>query len=58
VVAVSLIPETVQFAGLVFPGEFQFNVYIPANVPSGDNALTATYNGVSTPSGVFITVHN
>ena len=36
---------TVQFAGLVAPGEFQFNVVVPTSVPSGDQAVTATYNG-------------
>jgi uncharacterized protein (TIGR03437 family) len=39
------LPATVQFAGLVAPGEFQFNVVVPANAPSGDNAVIATYNG-------------
>jgi uncharacterized protein (TIGR03437 family) len=48
---------TVVYAGLVFPGEYQFNVVLPA-VGNGDQPISATYNGVSTPSGVFITVHN
>jgi hypothetical protein len=39
------LPATVQFAGLAAPGLFQFNVYIPANAATGDNAITATYNG-------------
>lgn len=50
------IPATVQFAGLVAPGEFQFNVVVPQSAPSGDNALTATYNGASTQANVLITV--
>jgi uncharacterized protein (TIGR03437 family) len=48
---------TVVYAGLVFPGEYQFNVVLPA-VGNGDQPISATYNGVSTLSGVFITVHN
>src|ERR1035438_7873077 len=30
------VPATVQFAGLVAPGEYQFNILVP-NVPAGDN---------------------
>ncbi|MGO9254770.1 MAG: hypothetical protein ACLQU1_00485, partial [Bryobacteraceae bacterium] len=50
------LPATVQFAGLVAPGEFQFNVVIPANAPSGDNAIVATYNGAEASPASFITV--
>jgi uncharacterized protein (TIGR03437 family) len=46
----------VQFAGLVAPGEFQFNVVVPPSAPDGDNTLIATFNGFSTQSGVLITV--
>lgn len=50
------IPATVQFAGLVFPGEYQFNVVIPANVPGGDQPIVASYNGSNTQSGTVITI--
>lgn len=55
---VTIGPNTanVVFAGLVSPGLYQFNVYIPQGTPSGDNALTATYNGLTTQTGVVITV--
>jgi uncharacterized protein (TIGR03437 family) len=44
----------VSFAGLVAPGEFQFNVVIPTNAPSGDNSITATYNGAeASPAGII-----
>jgi uncharacterized protein (TIGR03437 family) len=46
---------TVSFAGLVEPGTYQLNVIVP-NVSSGDAALLATVNGVSTQSGVLVTV--
>jgi uncharacterized protein (TIGR03437 family) len=49
---------TVQFAGLVAPGEFQFNVVVPPNTPDGDQAITATYSGSSTQSGALITVQH
>jgi uncharacterized protein (TIGR03437 family) len=35
------LPATVQYAGLVSPGLYQFNVVAPASVPSGDNPITA-----------------
>jgi len=56
VVEIGGIAATVKFAGLVAPGEFQFNVVIPANAPSGDNTLTATYNGVTTSPVTLITI--
>jgi len=48
----------VQFAGLVAPGEFQFNVVVPTSVPNGDNPITATYNGTATQSAAVITIQN
>jgi uncharacterized protein (TIGR03437 family) len=56
VVKIGNIEAEVQFAGLVAPGEFQFNVLIPSNVPDGDQPLTATYDGLQTQSGVVITI--
>jgi uncharacterized protein (TIGR03437 family) len=49
---------TVQFAGFVAPGEFQFNVVVPASTPDGDQPIMATYNGLSTQSGTLITVQH
>lgn len=45
-----------QYAGLVFPGEFQFNVVVPSSLPDGDHAISATYNGVTTQTGFLLTV--
>lgn len=56
-ITVGAIPATVSFAGLVAPGEYQFNVTIPANAPSGDQPLVATYNGNNTQAqGTLITI--
>jgi uncharacterized protein (TIGR03437 family) len=53
------LPATVTFAGLVAPGEYQFNVVIPSNAPNGDLPLIATYQGNTTQAqGTVITVHN
>lgn len=49
---------TVQFAGLISPGLFQFNVLVPASLADGDQPITATSNGLSTQSGVLLTVHH
>jgi uncharacterized protein (TIGR03437 family) len=46
---------TVTFAGLVEPGTYQLNVTVP-NLPNGDAAVTATIGGVTTQSGVSITI--
>ena len=56
VVTVGGIAATVQFAGLISPGLFQFNVVIPAGVPSGDNALVATYGGAEAAPAAAITI--
>jgi uncharacterized protein (TIGR03437 family) len=56
-IAIGGVAATVQFAGLVAPGEFQFNVVVPASLANGDQPITATYNGLSTQSGTLITVH-
>ena len=47
---------TVQFAGLISPGLFQFNVVVPASAASGDNALAAAYGGMTTQNDVLVTV--
>jgi uncharacterized protein (TIGR03437 family) len=56
-VTIGGVAATVQFAGLVGPGEFQFNVVVPAGLGNGDQAITATYNGASTQAGTLLTVH-
>jgi uncharacterized protein (TIGR03437 family) len=48
---------TVVFAGLVAAGEFQFNVVVPS-IADGDQAITATVNGVNTQSGGMLAVQH
>ena len=48
------IPANVIYAGLVSPGLYQFNVYVPS--ASGQLPLIATYDGAMTQTGVTITV--
>jgi uncharacterized protein (TIGR03437 family) len=50
------VPATVTFAGLVAPGEFQFNVIVPPSLGNGDQPTMATYNGLTTQAGTLITV--
>ena len=57
VVTIGGVAATVLYAGLVFPGEFQFNVIVPASLANGDQPIAATYGGFSTQTGTLITVH-
>jgi uncharacterized protein (TIGR03437 family) len=50
------LPATVLYAGLVAPGEFQFNVVVPASLGAGDQPITAAYRGFSTQAGAMITI--
>ena len=43
VIKIGGVAATVQFAGLVAPGEFQFNVVVPSSLANGDQTITATY---------------
>ena len=56
VVQIGGIPAVVQFAGLVSPGLYQFNIVVPASAPNGDNAIIATFNGFGTQAGTLLTV--
>lgn len=56
VVKIAGIASSVQFAGLVSPGTFQFNVTVPASAPAGDDTLTASYSGLPTQANVKLAV--
>jgi uncharacterized protein (TIGR03437 family) len=56
VIRIGSAQATVQFAGLISPGLFQFNVVVPSDTPDGDQPVTATYSGSSTQTGVLLTV--
>ena len=58
VVKLGGIMATVSFAGLVAPGEFQFNVTVPVSIADGDLSIAAVYNGLTTPPGTLITIHH
>jgi uncharacterized protein (TIGR03437 family) len=49
------VTANVQFSGIVSAGLYQFNVLVP-NVPSGDQPLSATVNGIPAQSSVVLTV--
>jgi uncharacterized protein (TIGR03437 family) len=50
------VAATVTFAGLVSPGEFQFNVVVPPSLANGDQPIMAMYSGLTTQAGTLITV--
>jgi uncharacterized protein (TIGR03437 family) len=58
VIVIGGIAATVQYAGLVVPGEFQFNVVVPLGVPDGDATVTAVFNGLTTQSNLRLTVQH
>lgn len=49
---------TVQFAGLVAPGQYQFNVAVPSSLADGDQSITAIYGAQTTQAGTLITIHH
>jgi uncharacterized protein (TIGR03437 family) len=57
-VQIAGVPATVLFAGLVAPGTYIFNITLPVNLPDGDLALTATYDGLSIQPNLVITVQH
>ena len=57
VVTIGNTAANVLFAGLIGPGEYQFNVVVPAGLANGDQPITATYSRASTQSGTLLTVH-
>jgi uncharacterized protein (TIGR03437 family) len=49
---------SVTFAGLVAPGEFQFNIVVPASAPDGDLGISAAYNNAFTPKTAILAVQH
>jgi uncharacterized protein (TIGR03437 family) len=49
-------PATLAFAGLISAGLYQLNVTIPTAAANGDNPVSCTYGGFTTPAGGLITV--
>ncbi|MGA3017527.1 MAG: DUF1800 family protein [Bryobacteraceae bacterium] len=54
-VTIGGVAATVQYAGIVTPGEYQINAVVP-QVVTGDEAIVATIGGVSSQTGVSIPV--
>jgi uncharacterized protein (TIGR03437 family) len=46
----------VDFAGLILPGLYQFNVVVPITAVNGDNTVTAVYNKVPISTLGYISV--
>ena len=58
VVAIGGFSATAPFAGLVAPGEFQFNIVVPSSAPDGDLGISASYDGGFTPTSARLTVQH
>jgi uncharacterized protein (TIGR03437 family) len=57
-IAIGGVAATVQSAGLVAPGVYQFDVVIPSSLADGDQPIVATFDGQTTQPGTLITIHN
>jgi uncharacterized protein (TIGR03437 family) len=49
-------PAKVTAAALVTPGIYQLGLTVPSDAVSGDNPVSCTYGGVTTPIGNLITI--
>jgi len=49
------VAATVEYAGLVTSGEYQFNIVVPS-VTEGDNVVTLTVNGVTSQADAYLYV--
>jgi uncharacterized protein (TIGR03437 family) len=58
VVHIGGIAATVAFAGLVSPGEYQFNVVVPPTTPDGNQTIAATLTGIATQGNAMIAVQH
>lgn len=58
IVGIGGYPATVTFAGLVAPGEFQFNIVVPPAAPDGDLGISAAYNNAFTPKTATLAVQH
>ncbi len=56
VITLGGVPVSLQFSGIVGAGLYQFNFNVPANVATGDQTLSAIVNGITTPSGIVVSV--
>lgn len=54
-VTIGGVNATVQYAGLILAGLYQFNVVVP-QVASGDQPLQAKVGGAQTPAGVYLPI--
>ncbi len=53
---VSISQDNILAGGIIGQGLYQFNVKIPPGLGTGDKSLTAIVQGVSTPTGVVISL--
>lgn len=51
------LPAPVGYAGITSPGLYQLNIAVPLNAAAGDNPISCSYGGSSTPVGDLVTVN-
>lgn len=57
-ISIGGVNAVVTFAGLVAPGEFQFNVTVPPGLANGDQPISVSSGGQIALPGRLITIHN
>jgi uncharacterized protein (TIGR03437 family) len=57
VIRIGGVIATVRAANLISPGLYQFNVVVPPSSRDGDNLITATYKGLTTPVALLTVQH-
>lgn len=55
-VMIGTTPATVEFTGLVAPGEFQINIVVPGGLSPGNHPITLQTGGLSSQTGVVIPI--
>ncbi len=55
-ISIGGLAATVQYAGVISPGLYQFNVVVPATAADGDNPVTAAYDSAGAFGGAILAV--
>jgi uncharacterized protein (TIGR03437 family) len=58
IITIGGIAAAVQFAGLVAPGQYQFNVTVPSSLTDGDQLINANAGGQTTQAGTLISIQH
>jgi uncharacterized protein (TIGR03437 family) len=49
-------PAVLEFAGVISPGLYQFNITVPSDAPGTNDSISCIYSSATTPAGDLVTV--